>query len=214
MSARDYTTLSEEECLALVRQKDDEALDYLMRQYKPLVDKKSHSYFLIGGSKEDLIQEGMIGLFKAIRDYDASKNVAFYPFADLCITRQMITAVKTANRQKHLPLNTYVSLNKPAFNNETEKEEYIDYLPTKRVNNPEELMIDREAVYHIKQALTEKLSDLERKVLQLHIEGLSYVEVAKVLERPVKSIDNALQRIKKKVEQILVTKNKLAKKGK
>lgn len=160
----------------------------------------------MGAGKDDIVQEGMIGLFKAIRDYNPNKEASFYSFADLCVTRQMITAVKASTRQKHMPLNSYVSLNKPSYQDEDDRPELIDSVPSGRISNPEELFIGRENLHIIEHELADKLSKFEKEVLQLYIDGIGYVEVAGILDKPVKSIDNALQRIKKKVEKILLDK--------
>lgn len=201
-----YVTYSDEQLVELVREGDNEALDYLMNKYKILVEKKAKSYFLIGASRDDIIQEGMIGLFKAIRDFKEEKTASFYSFADLCVTRQMISAVKASTRQKHLPLNSYISLNKPSYEEENDKTTLIDKMPSRKIINPEELLIGQENISIIEHELSERLSKLEKEVLQSYIYGKSYVEIAGNLNRPVKSIDNALQRIKKKVELILVEK--------
>ncbi|GKX32140.1 RNA polymerase factor sigma-70 [Vallitalea longa] len=201
-----YVTYSDEQLVELVREGDNEALDYLMNKYKILVEKKAKSYFLIGASRDDIIQEGMIGLFKAIRDFKEEKTASFYSFADLCVTRQMISAVKASTRQKHLPLNSYISLNKPSYEEENDKTTLIDKMPSRKIINPEELLIGQENLSIIEHELSERLSKLEKEVLQSYIYGKSYVEIAVNLDRPVKSIDNALQRIKKKVEIILVEK--------
>ncbi len=205
MDMKDYSKLTDEEILELVNEGDNRAMDYLFSRYKPLVEKKSRSYFINGGSREDLTQEGMIGLFKAIRDFQAQKNVAFFPFAELCITRQIITAVKRSARKKHGPLNNYVSLNKPAFDFEEEDsdEDMLVYVPSNRIEDPENLIIGQEESFRIKEELLGKLSELEKQVLQLHLSGINYKEVAELLQRPVKSIDNALQRIKKKAEEVV-----------
>ncbi len=202
-----YLTNSDEELVALVRDGDNEALDYLMNKYKILVEKKAKSYFLIGASRDDIIQEGMIGLFKAIRDFKEEKTASFYSFADLCVTRQIISAVKASTRQKHLPLNSYISLNKPSYEEENDKATLIDKMPSQKIINPEDLLIGQENLSIIEHELSERLSKLEKEVLRCYIDGKSYVEIAEYLVRPVKSIDNALQRIKKKVEAILVEKN-------
>lgn len=202
----DFHTLTDEELLDLVHEKEDYALDFLMNKYKLLVEKKSRSYFLMGAGKDDIVQEGMIGLFKAIRDYDTDKEASFYSFADLCVTRQMITAVKASTRQKHMPLNSYVSLNKPSYQDEEDRPELIDSFSAGRISNPEELYIGRENLHIIENELIDKLSKMEKEVLQLYIDGTSYVEVAEILGRPIKSVDNALQRIKKKVEKIILDK--------
>ena len=202
---KDYSNLTDEEILNLISSGDNEAMDYLFSRYKPLVEKKSRSYFINGGSREDLTQEGMIGLFKAIRDFQAQKNSAFFPFAELCITRQIITAVKRSARKKHGPLNNYISLNKPAFDFEEEEsdEDMLVYVPAGRLEDPENLIIGQEESARIKEELLGKLSELEKQVLQLHLNGVNYKEVAGILQRPVKSIDNALQRIKKKAEEVV-----------
>ncbi|QUH27595.1 RNA polymerase sporulation sigma factor SigH [Vallitalea guaymasensis] len=201
-----YVTYSDEQLVELVRDGDNEALDYLMNKYKILVEKKAKSYFLIGASRDDIIQEGMIGLFKAIRDFKEEKTASFYSFADLCVTRQIISAVKASTRQKHLPLNSYISLNKPSYEEENDKTTLIDKMPSRKIINPEDLLIGQENLSIIEHELNERLSKLEKEVLQSYIYGKSYVEIAGNLKRPVKSIDNALQRIKKKVELILVEK--------
>lgn len=200
---RDFTQFTDEQILNMAKEGDDAAMDHLFRQYKPLVEKRARAYFINGGSPEDLVQEGMIGLFKAIRDFDAEKNVAFFPFADLCIKRQIITAVKGSLRKKHGPLNNYVPLNKPAFEEEESDEDLMDYVPSSRMDDPEDLLISQEEIVRIKEELLGKLSELERQVLALHMDGVNYKEVAEVLHRPVKSIDNALQRIKKKAEEVV-----------
>jgi len=207
----EFHLLEDEQLLELIHEKDDYALDFLMNKYKLLVEKKSRSYFLMGGSKDDIVQEGMIGLFKAIRDYRSDKEASFYSFADLCVTRQMITAVKASTRQKHMPLNSYVSLNKPSYQDNDNRPELIDSVPSGRVSNPETIFIGHENLHIIEVELINKLSKMEKEVLQLYIDGTGYVEVAQLLGRPVKSIDNALQRIKKKVEKILEEKQMLEK---
>lgn len=198
---------NDEELVNLIREGQDFALDFLMNKYKLLVEKKSKSYFLIGASKDDIIQEGMIGLFKAIRDYDPNREASFYSFADLCVTRQMISAVKASTRQKHMPLNSYVSLNKPAYEEENDKTALLERMPSSKIINPEALFIGKENRHIIEIELTKRLSKFEKQVIELYIDGISYVEIADMLDRPIKSIDNALQRIKKKVEQILIDKN-------
>lgn len=202
---KDYSNYSDEEIIEMITGGDNQAMDYLFSRYKPLVEKKARSYFINGGSRDDLTQEGMIGLFKAIRDFEADKNIAFFPFADLCITRQIITAVKRSARKKHGPLNNYISLNKPAFEEEESDEDLMDYVPSNRIEDPEDLIIGQEETNRIKVELLGKLSQLEKQVLQLHLSGINYKEVAEILDRPVKSIDNALQRIKKKTEEVVNT---------
>ncbi|PKM65617.1 MAG: RNA polymerase sporulation sigma factor SigH [Firmicutes bacterium HGW-Firmicutes-2] len=199
----ELTIYTDEEIVVLIREGHDYALDYLMNKYKKLVEKKSKSYFLMGAGRDDLIQEGMIGLFKAIRDYRNDTASSFFSFADLCITRQIITAVKAATRQKHMPLNSYISLNKPVFEEDNDKIVLMDLMPSKQIVDPEELIIDKENMHIIEDELADKLSDFEKDVLEYYVEGIGYVEIAEILEKPVKSIDNALQRIKKKLEIIM-----------
>ncbi|MBM4235609.1 MAG: RNA polymerase sporulation sigma factor SigH [Firmicutes bacterium] len=178
------------------------ALEYLINKYKNFVKAKARSYFLIGADREDIIQEGMIGLYKAIRDFRDDKLSSFRAFAELCITRQIITAIKTATRQKHIPLNSYVSLNKPIYDEDSDRT-LLDILSGTKITDPEELMINREEYNDIEYKMGEILSELEWKVLTLYLEGKSYQEIAIDLERHVKSIDNALQRVKRKLERYL-----------
>jgi len=193
---------TEEAIVERARIGDDIAQDFLIRKYKNFVRAKARSYFLIGADKEDIIQEGMIGLFKAIRDYRPEKTSSFKTFAELCITRQIITAIKTATRQKHIPLNSYVSLNKPVYDEDSERT-LMDVLIGKRGTNPEDLFISQEEVNTIETRIGEILSDFEWKVLTAYLQGQSYQEIAQELDRHVKSIDNALQRIKRKLEKHL-----------
>jgi RNA polymerase sporulation-specific sigma factor len=181
---------------------NEPALEYLINKYKSFVRAKARTYFLIGADREDIIQEGMIGLFKAIRDYNGDKLSSFRAFAELCITRQIITAIKTATRQKHIPLNSYVSLNKPIFDEESDRT-LMDVISEESISDPEELMINREDFQGIENKMGEILSSLEWEVLTLYLEGKSYQEIAEELDRHVKSIDNALQRVKRKLEKYL-----------
>jgi RNA polymerase sporulation-specific sigma factor len=178
------------------------ALEYIIKKYKNFVKSKAKSYFLIGADKEDIIQEGMIGLYKAIRDFDASKTASFKSFAELCITRQIITAIKTATRQKHIPLNSYVSLNKPIYDEESDRT-LLDIIATNVVTDPEEIIISKEELKNIEGKMNELLSGLEQEVLELYLNGKSYQQIADRLQRHVKSIDNALQRVKRKLEKYL-----------
>lgn len=198
-----FEHFTDKELIAHVRDENDAALDFLMRKYRMLVERKAKSYFLMGASQDDIVQEGLIGLFKAIRDYKTDKEASFYSFADLCITRQMISAVKAATRQKHMPLNKYVSLDKPVFDENSDKAALFEVMPSKKVINPEDVYIGEESKHFIEAALNERLSQLEKEVLEYYIDGISYVEIAEIMDKPVKSIDNALQRIKKKVTQII-----------
>ena len=197
-----YTEMTDEEIVDLAQQGDQFAIEFLVDKYKNFVRAKARSYFLIGADKEDIIQEGMIGLFKAIRDYRMDKLTSFRAFAELCITRQIITAIKTATRQKHIPLNSYVSLNKPIYDEESDRT-LIDILSTNKITNPEDIIISREEFIFIEKKMGEILSSLEWKVLMAYLEGKSYQEIAAELKRHVKSIDNALQRVKRKLEKYL-----------
>ena len=178
------------------------AEDYLLDKYKNFVRAKARSYFLIGADHEDIVQEGMIGLYKAIRDYRPEKLSSFRAFAELCITRQIITAIKTATRQKHIPLNSYISLNKPIYDEESDRT-LMDVIMEGRVSNPEEIIINREDLVNINEKIKEVLSGLEQEVLSAYLDGKSYQEIAESLGRHVKSIDNALQRVKRKLEKYL-----------
>ena len=180
-----------------------EALEYLINKYKNFVRAKARTYFLIGADKEDIIQEGMIGLYKAIRDYRGDRQASFRAFAEICVTRNMITAIKTATRQKHIPLNSYVSLNKPAFDDDSERTLGEVVTTTGKAGNPEEVIIHQENLMDIESTMERILSPLEQQVVQLYLEGKSYVEIAQQLNRHVKSVDNALQRVKRKLEQYL-----------
>lgn len=203
-NVRRYERLREEDVVGLARNGDDKAAEYLIQKYKNFVRAKARSYFLIGADREDIIQEGMIGLFKAIRDFRTEKTSSFRAFAELCVTRQMITAIKTATRQKHIPLNSYVSLNKPIYDEESERT-LLDVLSSCRGLNPESLIISQEEVQAIRSKIGEALSPFERRVLMAYLQGGSYQEIAAGLNRHVKSVDNALQRVKKKLEHFLST---------
>ena len=198
-----YDGCSDEELLAYIRTAEgDEALDYLINKYRNFVRSKARSYFLIGADREDIVQEGMIGFFKAIRDYREDKLSSFRAFAELCVTRQIITAIKTATRQKHIPLNSYVSLNKPIYDEDSDRT-LLDVLSGARISDPEELVISHEEFIDIEQKMEEILSDLEWRVLMSYLDGKSYQEIAVDLHRQVKSIDNALQRVKRKLEKYM-----------
>lgn len=201
-SVSDYELMEDESLVELVHEGDSAALEYLINKYKNFVRAKARSYFLIGADREDIIQEGMIGLYKAIRDFKEDKLSSFKAFAELCITRQMITAIKTATRQKHIPLNSYVSLDKPIYDEESDRT-LMDVICGTKVTDPEELIINQEEFDDIEVKMGEILSDLERKVLMLYLDGRSYQEISVDLDRHVKSIDNALQRVKRKLERYL-----------
>ena len=183
---------------------DEQAIETLLHRYRHYARAKARSYFLAGADKEDIVQEGMIGLFKAIRDFQADKNTAFRVFAELCITRQIITAIKTATRQKHIPLNSYVSLNKPVTRDDDRP---LEEALVHKAIDPAEMVISAEEISSIKASMGRLLSDLETEVLQLYMDGKSYQQIADMLGRHVKSIDNALQRIKRKLEQHLATRD-------
>ncbi len=201
-NATRYSDLYDEEIVDLVRSGDSDALEYLINKYKNFVRAKARSYFLIGADREDIVQEGMIGLYKSIRDFRGDKLSSFKAFAELCITRQIITAIKTATRQKHIPLNSYVSLDKPIYDEDSDRT-LLDIICSTRVTDPEELLINREEYDDIEDKMSEILSDLEQQVLMLYLDGRSYQEIAVDLRRHVKSIDNALQRVKRKLEKYL-----------
>ncbi len=198
----DYHQMMDEEVVQQAREGCHLALEYLINKYKNFVRAKARSYFLVGADREDIVQEGMIGLYKAIRDFRSDKLSSFRAFAELCITRQIITAIKTATRQKHIPLNSYVSLNKPIYDEDSDRT-LLDVLSGTRVTDPEELIINREEFGDIEEKMGEILSELEWQVLMAYLEGKSYQEIAMDLCRHVKSIDNALQRVKRKLEKYL-----------
>lgn len=198
----DYDLMVDEEIVGFARDGSHIAVEFLINKYKNFVRAKARSYFLIGADREDIIQEGMIGLYKAIRDYRSDKLSSFRAFAELCITRQIITAIKTATRQKHIPLNSYVSLNKPIYEDDSDRT-LLDVISGTKVSDPEELVINREEFGDIEEKMGEILSDLEWRVLMAYLDGKSYQEIAESLGRHVKSIDNALQRVKRKLERYL-----------
>ncbi|MEA0555730.1 RNA polymerase sporulation sigma factor SigH [Lysinibacillus irui] len=200
---QDFERFNDEELIEMVHQGNTDALDFLITKYRLLVRAKARSYFLIGADKEDIVQEGMIGLYKAIRDFKGDKLASFRAFAELCITRQIITAIKTATRQKHIPLNSYISLDKPIFDEESDRT-LMDVLTGAIMDDPEELMIHREEFGYLEEKMSEILSELELQVLALYLDGQSYHEISAKLNRHVKSIDNALQRVKRKLERHLV----------
>ncbi|MCI8336599.1 MAG: RNA polymerase sporulation sigma factor SigH [Peptococcaceae bacterium] len=197
-----FDLMLDEQIVDLARDGQLAAQEYLIHKYKNFVRAKARSYFLIGADREDIIQEGMIGLYKAIRDFRGDKKASFRAFAELCITRQIITAIKTATRQKHIPLNSYVSLNKPIYDEDSDRT-LMDIIAGGKITDPEELMISREEFEDIENKMGEILSSLEWKVLMYYLEGKSYQEIAQDLDRHVKSIDNALQRVKRKLEKYL-----------
>ena len=197
-----YDHVTDEEMLERIQSGDQTALEALIERYRAFVRTKARPYFLIGADREDIIQEGMIGLYKAIRDYRGERLSSFRAFAEVCITRQMITAVKTATRQKHIPLNSYISLDKPLYEEESERT-LLDILSDPTLIDPETAFIFREDFDAFEAKIELVLSDLERRVLRLYLDGRTYQEMAVDLKRQVKSIDNALQRVKRKLERLL-----------
>ena len=201
-TTRDFDSMTDEQVVILAQETDSPALEYLLNKYKNFVRTKARSYFLIGADHEDIVQEGMIGLYKAIRDYKAERLSSFRAFAELCVTRQIITAIKTATRQKHIPLNSYISLNKPIYEEDSDRT-LLDVITEEGMSNPEDMLIDREDLSFIEGRIGQMLSGLEKEVLVRYMEGKSYVEIADEMGRHVKSIDNALQRIKRKLLKYL-----------
>ena len=204
MKSDKYEELSDVELIMRFRDGDGEVTDYLMEKYKDLVRNKAGSMFILGADNDDLIQEGMIGLFKAVRDYDAGRDASFYTFAELCISRQIYTAVQASRRQKHIPLNNYISLYGNVSDDDRDDDKYlIDSLSPSGSLSPEEMIIDRENVEGLEQKIEESLSPFEKQVLDLYVTGMSYAQIARVLGRDEKSTDNALSRLKGKIKKIL-----------
>jgi len=197
-----FTDLSDEEIIVIIHDGNTDALDFLITKYLTFVRLKGRSYFLIGGDREDIIQEGMIGLYKAIRDFKADRLSSFKAFAELCITRQIITAIKTATRQKHIPLNSSISLDRPVYAEDSDRT-LLDMVAGPALDDPEGLIIHREDFSYMEKEMNKVLSGLEKQVLALYLEGQSYQEISDELNRQVKSVDNALQRIKRKLERYM-----------
>ena len=191
--------MTDEQLICKFRQGDKTIMDYLMEKYKNLVRKEANAMFLLGGENDDLIQEGMIGLFKAVRDYQTEQDTSFYSFAKLCITRQMYSAIEASKRKKHSPLNSYISFYEQGEDQST----LLDKMEAGDQSNPEELLVGRERAQILEAKLEENLSDLENRVLYLHLLGTDYKTIARLLDKSPKTIDNALQRIKSKTEKIL-----------
>lgn len=194
-----YEKMTDEQLIRKLRGGDKHIIDYIMEKYKNLVRKEANAMYLLGGENDDLIQEGMIGLFKAVQDYRLDQEASFFSFAKLCISRQMYTAIEASKRKKHSPLNSYISL----YEKGEDQSSLIDTMEAGHQSNPEELMISREYVRIIESRLEESLSDLENRVLYLHLLGTDYKTIARLLDKSPKTIDNALQRIKNKTEKIL-----------
>lgn len=201
-----YNNMSDDELLKLINKKDTDALDFLICKYKDLVNSKVNKYFIIGAEKEDIVQEGLIGLYKAIKDYKPDKQNSFKSFANLCIERQLITAIKTSNRQKHMPLNSYLSLNTSAYDDE-DNTELMDIFNNNTVEDPLETITKKEYYKTVENVIDKSLSDFEKQVLARFMRGESYVDIANKLEAPVKSIDNAIQRIRKKAIKNILKEN-------
>lgn len=197
-----FMDMEDAQIVALAQSGDSNASEYILNKYKNLVRSKAHAYFIMGAEAEDLLQEGMIGLFKAIRDYNCEKNDSFYAFAAMCVRRQLISALKRATRQKHIPLNSYVSLNKSIYDEENERP-LMDVLSARGVSNPEQLMIAQQEFEFINAKIENSLSDFERAVLKEYLTGKSYSEIASSMDTQTKSVDNALQRVKTKLERAL-----------
>lgn len=198
-----YEMYTDEELIDRIREGEERITDYIMDKYKNLVRSKAKSMYILGADNEDLIQEGMIGLYKAIRDYDAGRDASFFTFADLCVSRQMYTAVQAARREKHAPLNSYISLyaNMTENGSDGAETELLEVLASRQETNPEELLIDKENVADIEAMIEKELSAFEKQVLDLYLTGMSYSQIAKVLSRDEKSTDNALQRLKAKLRR-------------
>ena len=193
-----FINLTDEQIISQIKQGNEEALAYLIDKYQNLVNVKVGKYVLIGAEREDIIQEGMIGLFKAIKNYDAEKQNSFKTFANMCIERQLITAIKSSNRQKHMPLNSYLSLNLSAYENDDDNTELLETFQSKTMEDPLETLMKKEYYEYIENTMDKTLSKFEKKVLNRFMKGESYTMIAEKLEAPVKSVDNAIQRIRKK----------------
>ncbi len=202
-NVRDFQTLTDDVIVGLAKNGNRPAMDFIVDKYKNFVRTKAKAYFLIGADRDDIVQEGMIGLFKAVRDFKSDRLSSFRAFAELCITRQIITAIKTATRQKHQPLNSYVSLSKPVFDDDSERM-LVETLTSNKITDPEELFINNEQILNIEMKMEDVLSSFEMKVLLLYLEGKSYQDIAVFLEKHHKSVDNALQRVKKKLEKVVI----------
>lgn len=199
-NSQSFDSMRDEDIVKIAQSGNEDAFDFILHKFRPQVARKANSYFLAGADKDDIIQEGMIGLFKAIRDYKEDKEASFRSFAELCITRQIISAVKSASRLKHSPLNTYVSLDKPLKEGNGDST-LLNIIAEGSSSNPEDIIIGKENMEQVEIKMEEVLSNLECKVLSMYLSGLSYNAIASILKKDPKSIDNALQRIKKKFEK-------------
>ena len=196
-----YETMTDEQLIRNLQNGEKEIMNYIMEKYKGLVRREAKAVYLLGGENDDLIQEGMIGLFKAVQDYDVNQNVSFYSFAKLCITRQMYSAITASKRKKHLPLNSYVSLYEKAEGESSER--VLDTIEAGGETNPEEILLSKENIRNLEEELDAQLSELEKRVLYLHLLGTDYRTIAGLLDKSPKTVDNALQRIKNKAEKIV-----------
>ena len=194
-----YGNLTDEQIISQIKEGDEQALSFLLEKYKNMVNSKVGKYFMIGAEKDDIIQEGMIGLYKAIRDFNRLKQNSFKTFANICIERQLITAIKSSNRQKHIPLNSYLSLNMSAYENDEDSAELIETFKSDTIEDPLETIMKREYFNEIQNTMHKSLSKFEENVLERYIQGESYEVIAKKLDTPIKSVDNAIQRIRKKI---------------
>lgn len=202
-SYQDFETLSDEELIGRLRAGEEGVMDFICEKYKNLVRSKARSMHILGGDNEDLIQEGMIGLFKAVRDYDGSRDAGFSTFAELCVSRQLYTAVQASRRKKHLPLNNYISYYAAADSEEKNGSDLLETLPDQPEQNPEALFLDKERMEYLEKAIEKELSSFEKQVLDLYLTGMTYSQIAHVLGRDEKSTDNALQRMKTKIRKML-----------
>lgn len=198
-----YKDLPDRELIERLRDGETEVMEYLLNKYKPLVKKQARTMYLIGGENDDLIQEGMIGLFKAVQEYDGKKGMSFRSFANLCIGRQLSTAIEASRRKKHLPLNSYISLYGEESDGDEEPGNLIDVLRDAGGGNPEDIILSRESADLFKAKLDASLSDFEQKVLYLHLMGTGYVKIAELLNKSPKAVDNAIQRIRAKAKKIM-----------
>ena len=205
MRKEEFDRLPDEDLISLIREGDSQATDYLMEKYKDLVRMRAGSMYILGGEREDLVQEGMIGLFKAIRDYDCGRDASFRTFASLCVSRQLYSFVRSSGRKKNIPLNTALSLNASSGTDETEGEAdaLLDFLKADETSNPEEYLLHQERLQRLEEKIEGQLSSFEKQVLDLHLTGMGYVEIAHVLNKPEKSTDNALQRVRTKLRSII-----------
>ena len=202
ITVKEYGSMTDEELVALAKQNDPYASDELYNRYKNIVRGKARPYFLVGADREDLLQEGMIGLFKAVRDFDGTKNSSFRPFADMCVVRQIMTAIKQATRNKHIPLNKYESLYNSVYDEDSDRR-LMDVIGMSSALDPEELYIKQEFSRYFEETVKTELTALEQGVLERFLDGMSYMAIAKDMGRSVKAVDNALQRIRRKLERVL-----------